>query len=93
MRNPDLMSSNVSVKKIQLHTVNRDLRRVDSAIYKVFLGSTRTEVPSLGYIFLSEGVDLRSAIEDKYIFTYLVFPNIYTFITEYHFQKPLHAYC
>jgi len=32
------------------------------------------------------------AIEDKYIFTYLLFPNIYTYISEYYFQKPLYSY-
>jgi len=37
----------------------------------------RTEVPNLGYMYskgyicLSEGVHLRLAIEEKYIFTYL----------------------
>jgi len=32
------------------------------------------------------------AIEDKYVFTYFLFPNIYTYISEYHFQNPLYAY-
>jgi len=32
------------------------------------------------YICLSEGIHLRLATEVKYIFTYLLFPNIYTFI-------------
>jgi len=32
------------------------------------------------YICLSEGIQLRLATEVKYIFTYLLFPNIYTFI-------------
>jgi len=46
-----------------------------------------------GYICLSEGVNLRLTIDMKHIFTYLLFPNIYTYISEYYFQKSLHAYC
>jgi len=46
-----------------------------------------------GYIFLSEGVHLRLAIEEKNIFTYCLFPDIYTYISEYYFQKSLYAYC
>jgi len=37
------------------------------------------------------GVHLRLAIEAKYIFTYLLFPNIYTSISEYYSQKLLYA--
>jgi len=47
----------------------------------------RAEVPNLGYICLSEGVHLRLAIEEKYIFTYLLFPIIYTYISKYYFKK------
>ena len=60
---------------------------------------SKAGVPNLGYmypqgyIFLSEGVHLRLAIEEKYIFTYYLFPNIYTYISEYYFQKSLYAYC
>jgi len=39
------------------------------------------------------GVHLRLAIEEKYIFTYLLFPNIYRYISEYYFQKPLYVCC
>jgi len=46
-----------------------------------------------GYICLSEGVNLRLTIDMKHIFTYLLFPNIYTYISEYYFQKSLYAYC
>jgi len=55
---------------------------------------SKPEVPSLGYMYpqgyicLSEGVHLRLAIEEKHIFTYLLFPNICTFISEYYFQNP-----
>jgi len=54
---------------------------------------SRAEVPNLGYMYicLSEGVHLMSATEDKFIFTYLLFPNIYTNISEYYFQKPLYT--
>jgi len=44
---------------------------------------SRPEVPNLeymypyGYICQSKGVHLRLAIEEKYIFTYLIFPKIY----------------
>jgi len=46
-----------------------------------------------GYICLSEGVHLGLAIEGKNIFAYLLFPNIYAYISEYYSQKPLYAYC
>jgi len=46
-----------------------------------------------GYIFLSEGVHLRLAIEEKNIFTYCLFLSIYTYISEYYFQKSLYTYC
>jgi len=39
-----------------------------------------------GYIFLSEGLHLRLAIEEKNIFTYCLFPNIYTYISEFIFK-------
>jgi len=58
-----------------------------------------TEVPNLGYmypqgyIFRSEELHLRLSIDEKYIFAYLLFPNIYTCISEYYFQNPLYAYC
>jgi len=45
-----------------------------------------------GYICLSEGVHLR-LVDEKSIFTYYLFPDMYTYITEYYFQKSLHAYC
>ena len=57
--------------------------------------STRAEVPNLGYMYpwgyicLSAGVHLRLAIEVKYIFTYFLLANIYTYISEYYSQKPL----
>jgi len=44
-------------------------------------------VPKLGYICLSEEVQLRLAIEGENIFVYYLFPNIYTHISEYYFQK------
>jgi len=34
-----------------------------------------------GYICLSEEVHLRLAIEDKNLFTYYLFPNIYAYIS------------
>jgi len=37
---------------------------------------------SQGYICLSEGVHLWLVIEEKNIFTYHFFPNIYTYISE-----------
>jgi len=40
-----------------------------------------------GYIFLSEGVHLGLAIEEKSIFICYLFPNIYTYINEYYFQN------
>jgi len=65
----------------------------------VLIFGSRAEVPNLGsmypwgYICLSEGVHLRLAIQVKYIFTYLLFPNIYAYIREYYSQKLLYAYC
>jgi len=47
----------------------------------------RIRVPNLGYmypqgyIYLSEWVHLRLAIEDRNIFTYCFFPNIYAYIS------------
>ena len=56
-------------------------------------------VPNLGYMYPqgyicpSEGVHLRLAIEEKNIFTYHFFPNIYTYISEWYIPKFLYAYC
>jgi len=36
---------------------------------------------------------LRLSIEEQNIFAYDLFPNIYTYISEYSFQKSLYAYC
>jgi len=47
----------------------------------------------LGYICLSEWVHLRLAIEGINTFIHYVFLNIYTYISEYYFQKPLYAFC
>jgi len=44
-------------------------------------------------VYLSKVVDLRSAIEGENVFIYHVFPNIYTYISNYYFQKSLYAYC
>jgi len=44
-----------------------------------------------GCICPSEEVHLRLAVEQKNIFTYCLFPNIYTYISEYYSQKPLYA--
>jgi len=33
------------------------------------------------------------ATEDKNIFIYYLFPNVYRYISEKHFQKSLYAYC
>jgi len=41
-----------------------------------------------GYICQSEGVHLGLAIEEKYIFTYYLFPNIYAYISEIFFKNP-----
>jgi len=32
-------------------------------------------------------------MEEKWILAYLLFPNSYTYINKYYFQKPLYAYC
>jgi len=42
-----------------------------------------------GYIYLSEGVRLRLSIEEQNIFTYILFRNIYTYVSEHSFQKSL----
>jgi len=39
-----------------------------------------------------KGYIVMLAIEEKCVFIYLLFPNIYTCISEYYFQKPLYAY-
>ena len=44
-------------------------------------------------ICLSKGVHLRIAIENKNIFTYYLFPNINTYISQSYFHKSLYAYC
>jgi len=44
-------------------------------------------------IYVPLRVHLRFAIEEQNIFTYNFFPNIYTYISEYSFQKSLCAYC
>ena len=46
-----------------------------------------------GYICLSEGVHLRLAIDEKTIFAYFLFPNIYTNVSENYLKKSLYAYC
>jgi len=59
----------------------------------------RAEVPNLGYMYpqgyicLSEGVRLRLSNEEQNIFAYDLFPNFYTYVSEYFFQKSLYAYC
>jgi len=40
-----------------------------------------------------KGTHLSLAIEGKNVSTYYLFPNIYTCISEYYFQKSLHANC
>jgi len=55
--------------------------------------TTKPGVPNLGYICLSEGVHLRLSIEEQNTLAYNLFPNIYTYISEYSFQKSLYAYC
>jgi len=65
----------------------------------VFEQLSRAGVPNLGYMYpqgyisLSEGVHLALAIEEKSIFIHYLFPNIYTYISAYYFQKPLYAHC
>jgi len=54
---------------------------------------SRTGVPNLGYICLSEGVHLMISIEEQNIFAYNIFPNIYTYISEYSFLNSFHACC
>jgi len=46
---------------------------------------SRTGAPNLGYICLSERVHLMISIEKQNIFAYNIFPNIYTYISEYSF--------
>jgi len=64
----------------------------------MIIGVSKTGVPNLGYMYSQgtfaypKGVHLRLADYEKNIFTYL-FPNIYTYITEYYYQKSLNAYC
>jgi len=63
---------------------------------KCFLVYSRGSQPGvhvpLGVHLPIRRVHLRIAIEEKYVFTHLLFPNIYTYISEYYFQKPLYAY-
>jgi len=52
-------------------------------VFLVLPSASSSEVPNLGYMhpyvynFLSEGVHLRLAVEEKDIFVYYSFPNIY----------------
>jgi len=45
------------------------------------------------YICLSERVHLRLTEDEKNTLTYYLFRNIYTYITEYYYQKSIFAYC
>jgi len=69
-----------------------------AVVKSVPLQCHRAEVPNLGYMYpygcicLSQGVHLRLAIEEKYIFTYLFFPKIYTYISKHYFEKLLCNY-
>jgi len=38
-------------------------------------------------------VHLRLGIEGTYVFIHILFPNIYTYTSEYYFQKSLSAHC
>jgi len=66
---------------------------------KVAYAYSRAGVPNLGYMYpqgyicLSEGVHLRLSTEEQNMFAYNFFPNIYTYISYYYFQKSLYAYC
>ena len=59
----------------------------------------RAGVPNLGYMYPkgyicpSEGVHLSLLTEEQNIFAYDLFPNYYTYVSEYFFQKSLYAYC
>ena len=58
---------------------------------------SRPGVPSLGdmnpetHICFSKGVHLRLAVENKIVFMYYLFSNIY--VSEYYFQISLNACC
>ena len=62
-----------------------------------FTRSSMSGVPNLGYMYpqgyicLSEGVHLRLAENEKNIFAYYLFPNIYSYVTAYYYQKSLYA--
>jgi len=46
-----------------------------------------------GYICLSKGVHLMLSIEEQNILPYNIYPNIYTYISEYSVQKSFYVYC
>jgi len=76
--------------------IHLDAVRKKHAVCKMTLIYIRGSQPGVhvpvGYIFLSEGVHLRLAIEEKNSFTYSLFPNIYKCISEYYFLKSLYTY-
>jgi len=80
-------------RKYNFRTAVTESSFIHSFSYQLFLSgrsrcsSSWTVVPKLGYICLSEEVQLRLAIEGENIFVYYLFPNIYTHISEYYFQK------
>jgi len=39
------------------------------------------------------GVTFKDINRRENMFIYYLFPNVYAYISEYYFQKPLHAYC
>jgi len=50
-------------------------------------------VPLGVHLLIRRGTSKATAEGGKNIFTYYLFPNIYTYITEYYYQKSLYAYC
>jgi len=68
--------------------VKSESKKCDPAYLRTNSAASKSGVPNLGYMYpqgyicLSEGVHLRLAEDEKNIFTYYLFPNIYTYITE-----------
>jgi len=83
----------LNIDKRMFETLQKEESRAQSA------DSSKAGVPNLGYmhpqgyICLSEGIHLRLSIEEKIYLHNILFPNSYTHISEYYFQKSLYACC
>jgi len=71
---------------------------ISTVCFHYHLYFLRSGVPNLGYMYplgyicLSEGVHWRLLLEEQNISAYNLFPNIYTYVSEFSFQKSLYVH-